>query len=165
MANTGRRAPAWLTRQAVGHSLRTAVAAAVSLLVARLFRLPESYWAAITTLVVMQSTLGAAWTVSQQRFAGTALGAAMGALLAGYFGMNLFAFSAGVFAQGLICAALRLDRAAYRFSGITLAVVMLIARSRPVAVVAVHRFVEVSVGIAVGLVLTLAWPEREASAP
>jgi uncharacterized membrane protein YgaE (UPF0421/DUF939 family) len=162
MAHIGRWAPAWLTRQAVVHSLRTAVAATVSLLVARLFRLPESYWAAITTLVVMQSTLGAAWTVSKQRFAGTALGAAMGAFLAGYFGMNLFAFSAGVFVQGLICAALRLDRVAYRYSGVTLAIVMLIARSRPAAVEAAHRFVEVSVGIAVGLLLTLAWPEREA---
>ncbi|HXJ93952.1 MAG TPA: FUSC family protein [Terriglobia bacterium] len=165
MAHIGRWAPAWLTRQAVVHSVRTAVAATVSLLVARLFRLPESYWAAITTLVVMQSTLGAAWTVSRQRFAGTALGAAMGAFLAGYFGTNLYAFGAGVFAQGLICEALRLDRAAYRFSSVTLAVVMLIARSRPVAVVAVHRFVEVSVGIAVGLLLTLAWPERDAPAP
>ena len=165
MAHIGMRAPAWLARQAIVHSLRTTVAATVSLLVARLFRLPESYWAAITTLVVMQSTLGAAWTVSRQRFAGTALGAAMGAFLAGYFGMNLFAFSAGVFAQGLICVALRLDRAAYRFSGVTLAVVMLIARSRPVAVVALHRFVEVSVGIAIGLILTLAWPEQETSAP
>ena len=165
MAHVGRWMPAWLNRQAVVHSLRTAMAGTVSLLVARLFRLPESYWAAVTTLVVMQSTLGAAWTVSRQRFAGTALGAAMGALLAGDFGMNLFAFTAGVFVEGLICAALRLDRVAYRYSGITLAIVMLIARSSPAAVVAAHRFVEVSVGIAVGLLLTLAWPEREVPAP
>jgi uncharacterized membrane protein YccC len=45
-----------LNRQALVHSVRTAVAATVSLLVARLFRLPEAYWAAITTLIVMQST-------------------------------------------------------------------------------------------------------------
>jgi uncharacterized membrane protein YccC len=78
MAEIGRRTPAWLTRRVLVHSARTAVAATVSLLVARLLRLPESYWAAIMTLVVMQSTLGAAWTISKQRFAGTALGAAMG---------------------------------------------------------------------------------------
>ncbi|MGD0222479.1 MAG: FUSC family protein [Terriglobia bacterium] len=41
------------------HTLRTAVAAVGSVLIARLLRLPESYWAAITTMVVMQSTLGA----------------------------------------------------------------------------------------------------------
>ncbi len=60
------------------HSTRTAVAALVSLLIARFCRLPESYWAAVTTIVIMQSTLGAAWTVSKQRFAGTGLGAVMG---------------------------------------------------------------------------------------
>ena len=51
------------------HSARTAVAAVVSLLVARLFRLPEAYWASISTLIVMQSTLGAALPISAQRFA------------------------------------------------------------------------------------------------
>jgi uncharacterized membrane protein YgaE (UPF0421/DUF939 family) len=56
------------------HSALTAVAAIASLLVARLFRLPEDYWSAITTLAILQSTLGAALTVSGQRFAGTALG-------------------------------------------------------------------------------------------
>ena len=44
-----------------------------SLLVARLFRLPASYWAPITTLVVTQSSLGAALAVSSRRFIGTIL--------------------------------------------------------------------------------------------
>ena len=61
--------------QSVQHSARTAVAAVISLIVARLFHLPEDYWAAITTLVILQSTLGAALTVSEHRLAGTALGA------------------------------------------------------------------------------------------
>jgi uncharacterized membrane protein YccC len=66
------------------HSARTAVAAVGSLVIAQSCRLPEPYWAAVTTIVIMQSTLGAAWTVSKQRFAGTTLGAAMGALLTAY---------------------------------------------------------------------------------
>ena len=52
------------------HSVRATVATVVSLLVARLFRLPEPYWAAITTLIVTQSTLGAALPVSALRLAG-----------------------------------------------------------------------------------------------
>jgi uncharacterized membrane protein YccC len=64
------------------HSARTAVAAVVSLLVAQLFRLPEAYWAPITTLVITQSSLGAALTVSWQRLVGTALGAVVGAIVA-----------------------------------------------------------------------------------
>jgi uncharacterized membrane protein YccC len=145
----------------------------VSLLAARLFGLPEAYWAAITTLIVMQSDLGAAFTVSGRRLAGTALGASVGALLATYFGSNVLAFGAGIFVLGVLCALLGranrrlpeyLDRTAYRYAGITLAVVMLVVRFNDAWIVALHRFIEVSIGIAVGLVLTLLWPERQPKA-
>jgi uncharacterized membrane protein YccC len=70
-------------------------------------------------------------------------------------------FVAGIFALGLICAILRLDQSAYRFAGITLAIVTLVARGEAPFVIAVHRFVEVSIGIAVALILSALWPERE----
>jgi len=149
-----------LTKYDVIHVVRTTVAAVASLLVARLFKLPESYWAAITTLVVMQSTLGAAFTVSWHRFVGTAIGAAAGALFATYFGSNTVIFGMGIFILGIMCAALSLDRAAYRFAGITLAITMLVAHTNAAWVVAARRFFEVSLGIAVALVLTAIWPER-----
>src|SRR6266404_2662357 len=57
----------WTEWPVLVHSARTAVAAVASLLAARLFRLPEAYWAPITTLVITQSSLGAALTVSRQR--------------------------------------------------------------------------------------------------
>jgi uncharacterized membrane protein YccC len=78
------------------HSIRTAIAATVSLAVARLFGLPEAYWAAIATLVVMQSTLSATLLISIERIAATALGALAGALVASYFTGNLLAFAATV---------------------------------------------------------------------
>jgi uncharacterized membrane protein YgaE (UPF0421/DUF939 family) len=143
------------------HSIRTAVAAVVSLLIARFCRLPESYWAAITTVVILQSTLGATWTVSKQRLAGTALGAAMGALLTAYTAQNLAAFGAGVFVLGLICALLRIGRSAFRYAAITLAIVMLIARPEPAWMIAMYRFLEISLGIVVGLLVTAVWPEPE----
>ena len=146
-------------RQSLEHSARTAVAAAISLAVARVVKLPEAYWAAITTLIVMQSTLGAALDISWKRFAGTVLGAVGGALATTYLRPGALAFGAAVFGLGLASAALRLDRTAYRFASITLAIIMLIARIKPAWVVATHRFVEVSVGIGVGLVLTAVWPE------
>lgn len=146
--------------QGLEHPARTAVAAMASLVVAGAFRLPEAYWAAVTTLVVMQSTLGAALKVSGQRFAGTALGAAAGALIAMYFPPTAIVFGAGVFVMGLVCAMLSLDRAAYRFAGITLAIILLVAHNATAWVMAIHRFIEVSIGIAVGLVITAVWPER-----
>jgi uncharacterized membrane protein YccC len=147
--------------ESLQHSARTAIAAATSLLVALALHSPEPYWAAITTLVVMQSTLGAALTVSASRFAGTAMGAVVGAVVGRYFGQNVFVFASGVFLLGLACAALRLDRPAYRFAGITLAIVTLVTRTRPAWVIALHRFAEVSLGIAVALLLTAVWPERD----
>ena len=156
----------WLNmdQKEVLHSLRTAVAAVGSLLIARFCRLPESYWAAVTTIVIMQSTLGAAWTVSKQRFVGTALGAAVGALLTAYAAQNVGAFGAGIFVLGLICALLGIGRNAFRYAGITLAIVMLVARAEPAWMIGIHRFLEISVGIAVGLLLTAVWPETEPEA-
>jgi uncharacterized membrane protein YccC len=141
------------------HSLRTAAAALVSLLVARLFRLPETYWAAISTLIVMQSNLGAALPISAQRFIGTAMGAIFGAFVATYFRAKVAVFGVAVFAIGVVCAALKVERAAYRYASITLAIVMLVPRAANEWVVAIHRFFEVSIGIVVGLALSAVWPE------
>jgi uncharacterized membrane protein YgaE (UPF0421/DUF939 family) len=153
----------WLRmyQREVLHSIRTAVAAVASVLIARLCRLPESYWAAITAIVIMQSTLGASWTISKQRFAGTALGAAMGALLAACAVQNVAVFGASVFVIGLICALLRIGRNAFRYAGIALAIVMLTAPTEPAWMTAIHRFLEISVGIAVGLLVIAVWPEPE----
>jgi uncharacterized membrane protein YgaE (UPF0421/DUF939 family) len=145
----------------VVHSARTAVAAVGSVLVARLFRLPEAYWAPITTLVITQSSLGAAFAVSWRRIAGTALGAVVGAIVANRFGPQVLVFGTGVFILGLICAVTRLDRSAYRFGGVTLAIVLLVPRTGPAWQIAFHRCAEVFIGIGVALVLAVAWPERE----
>jgi uncharacterized membrane protein YccC len=141
------------------HAVRTAVAAVVSYLIARMFRLPEAYWASISTLIVMQSTLGAALPISAQRFAGTAIGAAVGAATATYFPGSVGAFGIAVFVIGVVCAAFGIARSAYRYASITLAIVMLVTRSASPWLIAVHRFFEVSLGIAVGLLLSALWPE------
>jgi len=96
------------------HAVHTTLAAVASLLVARLFRLPESYWAAITSMIASCSRLAA------QR------------------GRSRSSVSL-------------VERNAFRYAGITLAIIMLIARTQPVWVVSFHRFVGISLGIAVGL--------------
>lgn len=103
-------------RNSILHIARTTTAALASQLIARALRMPEPYWATITTIVVMQSSLGAAWKVSVKRFAGTVLGAIVGGLLASYFGGNLIAFAVAMVGSGLICLGLHLDRTAYRFA-------------------------------------------------
>lgn len=143
------------------HSIRTAIAGTISFAVARLFGLPEAYWAAIATLVVMQSTLDATLLISVERIAATALGALAGALLANYFTGNLLVFGGAVFVLGLLCAAFRMEKSAYRYASITLAIVVLVPRSNAAWIVALHRFFEVSVGIIVALGLAAVWPEHQ----
>jgi uncharacterized membrane protein YccC len=145
------------------HSARTAVAAVASLLVARLFRLPEAYWAPITTLVITQSSLGAALSISGKRLVGTVLGALVGAIVASHFRPSALVFGTGVFMLGLLCAAVRSDGSAYRFGGVTLAIVLLVPRTGRVWQIAFNRCAEVFIGIAVALMLTVVWPERESA--
>lgn len=150
-------------RQVLEHSARTAVTAVVSMLTARLLRLPQIYWAPVTTLVITQSSLGATFAVSWQRFIGTTVGAAVGAIAASYFGPFTVVFGVSVFLLGIFCAGVQADRSAYRFGGVTLAIVLLVPRAERAWQVAFHRFAEVSVGIVVALVMTVVWPERDAT--
>ncbi|MGO9084249.1 MAG: FUSC family protein [Candidatus Sulfotelmatobacter sp.] len=154
----------WAWWPIVVHSVRTAVVAVASLLAARLFRLPQMYWAPITTLVITQSSLGAALTVSGQRLVGTVLGAVVGGIVASYFGPHTLVFGACVFLLGLLCAVVRSGQSAYRFGGVTLAIVLLVPRTAPAWQVALHRFAEVSIGIVVALIFAWVWPEGEAPA-
>jgi uncharacterized membrane protein YgaE (UPF0421/DUF939 family) len=144
-------------------SARTAIAAVASMLVAQLFRLPEAYWAPITTLVITQSSFGAALSISRERFIGTLLGAAAGAIAASCFGPSALVFAAGVFILGFVTAAVHSDRSAYRFAGVTLSIVLLVPRAGSPWHIALHRFSEVCIGIGVALLLTVVWPEPEES--
>ena len=153
MANTYK-----LTLGSLLDAARTTVAAVASLLLARTLKLPESYWAAISAIVIIQSTIDPR-TLAWQRFAGTALGAVLAALIATFLPSGALVYAAAIFLCGVLCALLRL-RGAYRFAAITLSIVLLIAHQRPAWIVASHRFVEVSVGIAVALALAALWPIR-----
>jgi uncharacterized membrane protein YgaE (UPF0421/DUF939 family) len=145
-----------LTRDAFITAARTTFATIVALLLARSLKLPEFYWAPISTIVILLSTINPL-TLAWQRFAGTALGAVVGALIASYPRQNWMVYGAGIFLCGILSTVLRLG-AAYRLAAITLSIVLLITHSRPPWIVATERFIEVSLGIAVALAMTVAWP-------
>jgi uncharacterized membrane protein YccC len=54
-----------------------------------------------------------------------------------------------------------LKKTAYRYASIILVIVVLIPRSNPPWNVALHRFIEVSVGIIVALAVVAVWPEHK----
>src|SRR5882724_8974987 len=93
------------------------------------------------------------------------MGASVGALEANYFGANLVAFAFAIVLIGLLSIAFRLEKTAYHYASITLSIIVLIPRSAPAWTIALHRFLEVSVGIIVALAVAALWPEHRRLAP
>lgn len=145
-----------ITRPSALDALRTTLAAVAALLLARLLKMPESYWAPISTIVIIQSTIPPL-TLGWQRFVGTAVGAALGAALATFFPANAIIYAVGIFFCGLLSFLLRIG-GAYRFAAITLSIVLLIPHHSSPRIIGWHRFLEVSLGIAVALAVTVIWP-------
>jgi uncharacterized membrane protein YgaE (UPF0421/DUF939 family) len=144
------------SRVAVLDAVRTTVAAVSAFLLARLLKLPEYYWAPISTIVVVQSTIPPLM-LGWQRFVGTALGAVVGVALATFFSPSALVYGLGILLCGMLAWLLRVG-GAYRFAAITLSIILLIPRTRAPWLVGWHRFLVVSLGIAVALVLTIVWP-------
>src|SRR5882757_1826134 len=119
----------------LSHAFRTALAATISILLGRLVGLPEAYWAAIATVVVMQSPLGDTVPLAIERIVASALGASIGAIESTYFGPNLFVFA--------------------------LAIIVMIPRADMPWIAAAHRFAEVSLGILVALAVVATWREEQ----
>jgi CheY-like chemotaxis protein len=113
----------------------------------------------IPVVVLTSSKEVTAMSISAQYFAGTAVGAALGGWAGTYFPGNVFVFGGCVLVIGIFLTPFRVERSAYRYATITLATVMLVP-SHSGWVTALHRFFEVSVGIAVGLTISAIRPER-----
>ena len=145
----------------VRHAVRTAIAATLSVLLARLVGLPEPEWAVIATLVVMQSPLSSTVPLAIQRIVASAVGASLGIVESTYFGANLVAFAFTIFVLGLVSLVFRLEKVGYSYAGMTLAIIVLISRHEAPWLVAVHRFAEVSLGILVALAVVVGWREEQ----
>ena len=136
--------------------MRTAVAAALAYWLTEWLRLPGGYWAAISAIVVMQSEVGATVRASFDRFAGTAMGAAVGWLTAMVWHNSIVVFALAVLVVMVLCSALKIKNAG-RLAGVTIAIIVLIPYSGAVWYIAIERFLEVSFGIVVSLGVALAW--------
>lgn len=76
---------------------------------------------------------------------------------------SVVAFGIAVLVIGVFCAAFRVERSTFRYAAITLAIVMLVPRLNSERIIAIHRFFEVPIGIAVGLAMSAVWPEHDRS--
>jgi uncharacterized membrane protein YgaE (UPF0421/DUF939 family) len=82
-----------MQREVQIQSARIALAPMASTRLARSLKLPEFYWAPISTIVILLSTMSVT-AVAWQRFAGTALGAWLGALIASLIAPNWIVYGA-----------------------------------------------------------------------
>ncbi len=131
-------------------AILTAAAATGSYYLSSLLKIPQSYWAAIAAINVMQSEIGATAKTSLNRLLGTAVGALAGGFFAVFFGGHLISFSFAVVAAVLLCALV--DRwESYRFAGVTVAIVMLVPYDASPWVMAGRRFVQIGLGIVFAL--------------
>lgn len=136
------------------HSFRTALAVMISLTAAKALGLAEFYWAPISTIIVMQSTLGQSWDVSKQRLMGTFVGVVFAGVFDFIFSdVNTWNFTLGIFALGMIFYALRLTMTAYRLGGVTFTIILLMHHNELTWRIGFDRFVEVTVGILAALLV------------
>ena len=157
MTDTALTAPAAdHDRLSLQQGIRTALAAALAYWITGMLHLTSGYWAAISAIVVMQSEVGATVLASRDRLAGTAMGAVVGLLTALVWRHSLLVFALGVLVVMLLCTALRYKNAG-RLGGVTVAIIVLIPYPGPLWKIALQRFLEVSFGIVISLLVAVVW--------
>ena len=145
------------------HAAKTGLAAALAFYLARFLNLPESYWAAISAIIVMYADVSRTMKASWQRLVGTAIGVSVGGTFAALFGQRLWAFGVAVAITVFLCGLLGFAEAA-RLAGVAVAIVMLVSHPARPWTAPLHRFLEVSFGIVIAvLVSALIWPSRSSN--
>src|SRR5271163_824049 len=133
-------------------ALKTALAGCLGMYFASVLHMPQPYWAAISAMIVMQINLGAAVRQSWIRFAATAVGAAVSIPFMAVPGQKLLVFGVAVFVTIVLCTILHLDDG-IRLAAVTIAIIMLVPNTGRPWVPALNRFLEVSFGILIALVV------------
>ncbi|HEY1257581.1 MAG TPA: FUSC family protein [Terracidiphilus sp.] len=153
--------PGWFTwerRRLLTHAAKTALAASLSWWIAMRYGLRDGYWGAISSIIVLQSNFGATVSASRDRIIGTLIGAALG-FSCTLFGILPWNFILALLAAIIICGLLGL-RSSSRLAGVTISIVMLV-HAGSYWVLALHRVIEVVLGILVALAIsTLVFPDR-----
>lgn len=154
MDSEPKTAPGYGARATLGlyEALLTAVAAWLSFSSSSLIGLHEGYWAAISSIIVTQSEFKQTEISGRDRFIGTGIGALLALPCALYWQDHTWIFAFAVALTVFVCWLMNVGGAG-RLAAVTVAVIVLIPRAEPAWRVALFRFLEVSWGIAVALLL------------
>ena len=151
-------------RQGAIDAFKTGLAATLCLWLGHLFGLAHSYWAAITTIVVMGTDREVTFTSCRDRLIGTAIGAFLGWVTFYAWHGHYVLYGLAVALCVFLCSALAFDKAG-RLAGVALTIVVLVNLDTGPGHAAIARFLEVGLGIGVALAVTLlVFPPKRAAA-
>jgi uncharacterized membrane protein YgaE (UPF0421/DUF939 family) len=109
--------------------------------------LSETYWAPIGAVVVLYPDREATRKAAFERFAGTVVGSLVGWGSAVSWHQSVARYGLSVLVAVGLCYWLRLEAAA-RLCAVAVTVITIIPRAEPAHLIALHRFLEVSYGVA-----------------
>lgn len=160
MGRTSLRIEGWLERHGgeLRLALRTTLAGLVTFALAELFRLPQGYWAVLTSVIIMQGSVGGSLKAGIDRMIGTFAGAIWGVLVTLAIPHHDTAALALALAVALgplaLVAALK---PGFRVAPVTAIIVLLSTTSLQAGPVsyAIDRVFEIGLGCVVGLAVSL----------
>jgi uncharacterized membrane protein YccC len=137
-------------------TIRALIAAALSFVVGEALGLPQSQWAVITALIIVQGSLGGTLGASMDRLAGTLAGAVFGAAAA----LARQAWDMPALAVLLLAVAplalLATLRPSFRVAPVTATIVLLASPGEHSAITAaLHRVGEITLGTVIGIAVSI----------
>ena len=126
------------------------------------FGLPQGYWAVISVIIVMQANLGGSLRAGWMRIIGTSVGAALGVACLLVFGHGVISLGVSVGLTILICAYFTHLHESFRLAGMTACIIIFMSHQETdVVMFGITRFLEITLGVAVALVVSLfVFPSR-----
>lgn len=137
-------------------ALRATVAALLAYLLAYWLDLPKGYWAVLSAILVVQSSLGASLAIAIDRCLGTIAGGVIGVIFAILAGPSFWLTLAFLVLGTFLAAMLAARSPSYKLAPVTVCVVMLADPSHVDPWISgLERILEISLGGAVGLACAL----------
>ena len=137
--------------QVLRHATQMTIAAVLTFVAAWAFALPEGYWAVISAVVVMQSSLGGTLGASLDRLMATVTGAMVGAACVTLRGLapmpEVVAMTLAVGPTVLLAAL----RPSFRLAPVTAVIVLVGASPGAARLTAFHRVMQIALGCVVGV--------------
>jgi uncharacterized membrane protein YccC len=139
-------------------AIRVTVAAAGAYAVARLVALPQGYWAVITAILIMQTSLGGSLKAAIDRLGGTLAGAVYGAVVSIFIPHSTFpSLTAAIAVATGPMAILAAINSSFKIAPVTALMVLLPTpgNAAPPLIYALDRILEIGVGNIIGIVVAM----------